>query len=122
MNTTGKLCPLSPTRMHRVYYSARRHGVTAPVGRGATCRDCSVEVYFVGGGWQSTPPGEILVGLMAEFQARMMEGDPDGIQNPRGIFGCAVVESDVVTELDRMIQPINLGRVSLLPPFPSILS
>lgn len=88
-DATGESCPLSPTRIHRVYYSARRHGVTAPIGRGACCRDCSVEVYFIANRWTIAPPGEILVGLMAEFQARVMEGDPDGIRNPRGIFGAA---------------------------------
>lgn len=105
IDATGESCPLSPTTRHRVYYSARRHGVTAPIGRGACCRDCSVEVYFIANRWTTVPPGEIVVGLMAEFQARVMEGDPDGIRNPRGIFGAA-----------------GEPRARILPPQPSIMS
>lgn len=80
------LCPLSPTRLHRVYYSARRD---KPLGVMHECRDCSQTIAFTDGAWRVPPPGEIIVGLMAEFQARMIEGDPDGIRNPRGIFGAA---------------------------------
>lgn len=83
---TGKLCPLSPTRIHRVYYSARKSPTSAGMRE---CRDCSQTIAFIAGGWEVPPPGEIVVGLMAEFQARMIEGDPDGIRNPRGIFGAA---------------------------------
>lgn len=111
-------CPLSPSRIHRVYYSARNGAKRGA----ATCRDCSQEVYFIDGSWILPPPGEILLSMMLEFQARVIEGNPDGIRNPRGIFGFPVVESELATEIDRMIGPISVGRVSLLPPMPSIVS
>lgn len=79
-------CPLSPTRIHRVYYSARRD---KPLGVTRECRDCSQTIAFIDGAWRVPPPGEIVVGLMAEFQARMIEGDPNRIGEPRGIFGAA---------------------------------
>lgn len=106
---TSTLCPLSPTRLHRVYYSAR----IRPLGLMRECRDCSQTIAFINGAWQVPPPGEIVVGLMAEFQSRMIEGDPDGIRNPRGIFGFPVVEVDIPDE-----GPIEFGRVGHFPMTP----
>lgn len=83
-------CPLSPSGIHRVYYSARQMGKTEAARRGAQCcRDCGLDVHFIGGAWQVPPAGEVVVGLMLEFQARMIEGDPNRVGEPRGIFGAA---------------------------------
>lgn len=116
---TSTLCPLSPSGLHRVYYSAR----VRPLGLMRECRDCSQTIAFIAGVWTVPPPGEILVGLMAEFQARMIEGDPDGIQNPRGIFGAAgeprpmifgrpVIESPGFIDDD---VPLRFGRLGHFP-------
>lgn len=110
-------CPLSPSRIHRVYYSARNGAKRGA----ATCRDCSQDVYFIDGSWSVAPPGEIVVGLMAEFQARVMEGDPDGIRNPRGIFGAAGLTLNLDDVLS-MARDHRKGRVSILPPMPPIVS
>lgn len=116
MTGLNPFCPMGG--LHRVYYSAR-------VARGfvpAFCRDCGLNVHFVAGMWQTAPMGEILLGWIMEFESKIIDGDLPSTVEPRGIFGIPVVESDVVTEIDRMIDPINLGRVSIIPPMPRIPS
>lgn len=120
----GAVCPLSPSRLHRVYYSARH---AKPVGVMYECRDCSQTIAFINGAWQVPPPGEIIVGLMAEFQSRMIEGDPDGIRNPLGIFGAApatMVAVDILSpaELIEAGAMYHKGKVSILPGMPRIPS
>lgn len=115
-------CPLSPSNVHRVYYSARRGGKTEMARRGAQCcRDCGLDVYFVGGAWQVPPAGEIVVGLMAEFQARVVEGDPNRIGEPRGIFGAACRADSPglsVQELIDLATMFGPRRVTFEPPPP----
>lgn len=103
-------CPFSPSGHHRVYYSARQHGIRSTVGRGSCCRDCSGEVYYVGGRWQSAPPGDFLVGMMLQFQERMIEGDPDRRGEPIGFLTAAGGSS------------APRYSFTILPPMPEVMS
>lgn len=116
-------CVLSPTRIHRVYYSARRGGKTYAALRGAACcRDCGLDVYLLDGSWILPPPGEVVVGLMMEFQSRVIEGNPDGIRNPTGIFGAAGAADLSLDDVLSMARDHRKGRVTILPPMPPIRS
>lgn len=87
-------CPMSPTSVHRAYYSARQ---AAAAGRyvPTACRDCGQNVHFVGNLWQVAPPGEILLGFVIEFESRILDGERISVMEPIGILNSSGTPASV---------------------------